>query len=327
MKTLKFLAISLIAVFMVTSCSKQDQNDLTESLELDGMLKKAPAAITIWTEKDGTTWPIATGCGLEVYDLFGGQTIHMGTVSVMTVGEYIHVKYELNEDSECWKITETHVYVGSIDGMPVGKKDNPKIGHFPYAWEDEIGSDVVIMQIPIEEGWECPDIAAHAVVKCGENEETAWAKNPEVIFAIKSKMQLSDGSYWPAMSGGSPGTWCENFNYLPLLENLGKTLDLVDYSDGVTVLGKVSIEFDGDIVSFTITSDNGGVDNSHLFVGSVNALNTIGICYHNSYPYKDNDPADQHVFEFPASILDGEGTSFSGSAWGWYISEYCMGDC
>ncbi len=321
MKNFKLLAILLIATFMTTSCSKHEQFETDESLKLNGVLKSAPADILIYPD-DAVTWPGSDGCELAVYDLFGGQTIHLGTVSVITYSGDVYVKYELNEGSDCL-ITETHLYLGDIADLPTGKNDNPKIGHFPYAWEDEVGSPVVIMKIPGQEG--CFDIAAHAVVKCGGDEETAWAKEGN-IFALKSLMQQPDLSFKWSITG-IPGTWCSSFIYLTLNEALGETIPLVYFNNGVTPYGEVSVELDGDIVRFTVTSDNGDVDNSHLFVGSLNYLNSIGICNHGSFPYQDNDQGPQHVFEFPASILEGDGNEFGGSAWGWYIEEYCMGDC
>lgn len=330
MKNLRLMAFTLTAIFIVTSCSKEEA-EFTEANDQFSALKKAPVDIPIYLDDDDFDWPGDNVCaGPEVYDLYGGQTILMGTVSILTTSEdNLLVKYELSQekkDAGCL-ITETHLYVGPLEDL-LDKKGSPKIGHFKYAWEGEAGSCVVIMQIPDDVICEDGDvIAAHAVVSCGEDEETAWAKGREQVFALKSKMQVSEGYYKWAMTTGPVHTaittsndWCLNFDYLPLMEIIdGLPIPLVYYADGKTKYGEVSVELDGDIVRFTVSSDYGGVNNSHLFVGSLEYLNSIGICDHESFPFQKNDPEGQHVFEFPASILDG---SFTGSRWGWFIN-YC----
>ncbi|MEN8158222.1 MAG: hypothetical protein ABFS10_14815 [Bacteroidota bacterium] len=321
MKSFKLLAITLIAAFMVTSCSKEEQFESDESLMLNGALKSAAVDIPIYPDDATVTWPGDDGCGQEVYALIGGQNIPMGTVSVITYDGDLYVKYELNEGSQC-SIIEANLFLGDINDLPTGKNGNIKIGHFPYAWEDENGSDVVIMKIPEQLG--CFSIVAHAVVKCGEDEETAWAKGDETIFALKSRMEVTEDWFRWSITG-TPGTWCSNFIYLSLNEALGETIPLVYYNDGVTKYGEVSVALVGDIVQFTITSDNGDVNNSHLFVGSSEEWNSIDHCDHWSFDYQDNNEAPQHVFEFPAAILmDGASAALPGTAWGWYIPEYCM---
>ena len=75
MKNFNYLAILSIAFVMVASCTKQEKIDNIDFMDQTGVLKSAYVDISYWPGDDG--------CGLEVYDLFGGQTIDMGTVSVL----------------------------------------------------------------------------------------------------------------------------------------------------------------------------------------------------------------------------------------------------
>ena len=334
MKNLKILALAFFAVLMINSCSKQEQADLIESIDQGGMLKSAKADIPIFPEVN-VTWPADPECSEAVYDLFGGQTILMGTVSVITDGGDLFVKYELNKDHKdagC-KITEVHLYVGPQDGIPM-QKSNPKIGHFPYAWENTRGSDKVILQIT--RGISCDDIiAAHAVVSCGDNEETAWAKcSSEKVFVVKSKVTVNDPAQYgdstsiAAITGvpGTSGDFCSILTYFPIMESLGETIDLVYHNDGVTVIGHVTLEaIEGGKVRFTFTTDQGVLDYTHLFIGSVLELNNMGICDHWDYPYKKSSTTGEVVLEVPLGTTESECGEFGGSRWGWYVN-YCP-DC
>ena len=327
MRTIRFLAISFLAILVITACSKQEL-DIPYSLEDEAVLKSAKVDIDIYP-RDDVTWTY-DGCDYRVYALYAKENIHVGTVSVITTnemdGSYHYVKYELDEGSDCM-FTEAHVYVGWDTLIPLGKKGNPKIGHFPYAWEDPIGSSMVIMKIPMDESWYHPVFAAHAVIKCGEDEKAAWAKTSPVVFALHSNMRVDESNYQAAITG-HPGIWCSNFDYLPVIRNLGKTFDLVYYEDGYTVLGQVYFTEVWNVVRFYVTSIYGGVDDSYLFVGSVDKLNKIGICNYQEFPYKDLNKEDEHYFGFYRwSNIFARSFRFEGGSWGWYTYFYAVHTC
>ena len=70
----------------------------------------------------------------EVFTLFAGQDIPVGTVTVRNDGVNLYVKYETTGG---WKMTETHLaVVTNLGDFPITKKGNPKVGLFPYGKEN-----------------------------------------------------------------------------------------------------------------------------------------------------------------------------------------------
>lgn len=113
-------------------------------------------------------------------DLIAGQNMDSGSVIVTEIDGNLEVTYTTDGD---WILLETHLYVGSQEGMPHTRRGNPKIGKFPYATEHDAGTTTFtysdLLEIP--QGT-CVWVAAHAVVVntvTGE-EETAWG-NGEYI--------------------------------------------------------------------------------------------------------------------------------------------------
>jgi len=101
-----------------------------------------------------------------VRQLFAGQDIDVGEIQVRDDGDYLYVKYVVDEPD--WYLTETHLHV-ACEGtpIPVNKKGNPIPGHFDYGSEYEVSENVTFEEftIPLEDISCCDlDIAAHAVV-------------------------------------------------------------------------------------------------------------------------------------------------------------------
>lgn len=106
----------------------------------------------------------------DVYDLYAGQDILVGSVEVYNNEDNLYLKFIIDDPD--WCLEETHVAVAtSIDGLPQTKKDNPIPGQFDYKHEDlgcETEDLYTIILTDIDEDWECDDelfIATHAVVK------------------------------------------------------------------------------------------------------------------------------------------------------------------
>ena len=85
-----------------------------------------------------------------------------------------------------WVLTETHLAVATDpDDFPQTKSGNPKVGKFPYK-DEGLYNTHKLYTIPLD-SWGPGDIlyiAAHAVVKNGCREETAWADcgGPDAYF-------------------------------------------------------------------------------------------------------------------------------------------------
>ena len=120
-------------------------------------------------------------------NLWAGQNIDVGTVSVWNDAENLYVKYETTDD---WYLTETHLHVATALGdIPQTKTGNPIPGHFDYPMEYDPPVQENTNVINLEDcGFEVGDelyIAAHAVVQkviteapyyasTVVQEETAW---------------------------------------------------------------------------------------------------------------------------------------------------------
>jgi hypothetical protein len=162
MKVSKLL-FTLCCIAMLTGCS-QDSDEL---------LVETPNSNFIIEIGGGTTPDPTTN--LYQTDLMAGQHILSGIVSVSLVNGDVVVTY--NSDSD-WEITETHLYIGPLSGLPTNGGGNPKIGRFPFKGEYGPGITEVIVDntgISLAPG-ECIIVAAHAVVENSVTgaEETAW---------------------------------------------------------------------------------------------------------------------------------------------------------
>jgi len=111
-------------------------------------------------------------------DLLAGQFTDAGNITVDIENGFLIVSYEAEGD---WEIDATHLYVGDCDEIPVNKKGNPKIGHFPYSDTHPDGTTLVSYSIDVNDLPNCLCIAAHAEVSIDvpgtpNQSETAWGE-------------------------------------------------------------------------------------------------------------------------------------------------------
>ena len=184
MKILRFLILGLLTLVLFTSCEKQAP---IKPMKTDNAAKVVRVPL-----QEMADWPEDDACDMHTFDLIAGQYMYAGSVhaavEIVDGVPTLFVKYEAFGDCE---ITEAHLFVGnSASVIPANKPGNPKIGHFPYFW-DEMGPETeVVFSIPVEDldlledG--CFKIAAHAVVICDGVEETAWARGSDLVFALKT---------------------------------------------------------------------------------------------------------------------------------------------
>ncbi len=119
------------------------------------------------------------GCVYETVStpIFAGKTIPVGHLDVTNDDEFLTVSYILEND---WYLDETHLYVGTLENLPINNGNNPVIGHFPFKEDQGPEVNIYTCQIPLENLPECYIIAAHAdVYKMINNQiiqqEGAWA--------------------------------------------------------------------------------------------------------------------------------------------------------
>lgn len=126
--------------------------------------------------------PGENGCTPTTVSLIAGQHIDAGSVTVTNDANYIYVTYTTTGN---WVITQTHLYVGACNGIPVNNSGNPKIGQFPYSGT-HANLTTYTYQVPISALNGCGCIAAHAVVKELDGNgntiqtQTAWGNGTQI---------------------------------------------------------------------------------------------------------------------------------------------------
>jgi len=127
------------------------------------------------------------------YTLFAGQDIDAGTVTIETTDENLVVTYQTNEG---WSLGTTHLYAGTLEGLPTTGAGNPKHGQFPYAQEAEDGqlTNMVVYTIPLSEveltdgdgdsgAASCIYLAAHAELHKSSSDEESEGDAEETGYA------------------------------------------------------------------------------------------------------------------------------------------------
>jgi len=129
-------------------------------------------------------------CTPDTMDLIAGQTIVAGDVTIINDGTTLFVTIQTQDG---WSLTESHLQIGdSLDGFPLTKKGNPKVGNFDHQEEHALGTTEFTYEFlladlgldPTDEG--TITIAVHAVVvqiEAGEiiAEETAWKQGERFV--------------------------------------------------------------------------------------------------------------------------------------------------
>lgn len=93
------------------------------------------------------------------YDMFGGQTIPLGTLQVTNDATNLYVTFTY---SGAWSTQQTHLYVGDLAGLPVNKSNTPIPGQFPYSTAHTPGTTSYTYTIPLANLDPCYIIAAHS---------------------------------------------------------------------------------------------------------------------------------------------------------------------
>lgn len=157
-KKLLFIALSL-ASFTFFSCQKVTVNPRQNADEQN----LAQQYVIMEPSSGGRIIRRVDNCLPTEVNLIAGQTMIAGTVTVINDAEYIYVTYTTTGG---WVLTQTHLYVGACNLIPVNNPGNPIPGQFPYSGTHNnittITYQVPISKIPVGS---CGCIAAHAVVK------------------------------------------------------------------------------------------------------------------------------------------------------------------
>ncbi len=157
-KKLLFIALSL-ASFTFFSCQKVTVDPRQNADEQN----LAQQYVIMDPSSGGRIIRRVDNCLPTEVNLMAGQTMIAGTVTVTNDAEYIYVTYTTTGS---WVLTQTHLYVGACNFIPVNNPGNPIPGQFPYSGTHNnittVTYQVPISKIPVGS---CGCIAAHAVVK------------------------------------------------------------------------------------------------------------------------------------------------------------------
>ena len=169
--TIKPVILLFILAIINWNCTSDEQEDISSD-------KDQVLFVTETTNND----PILNIlCGEAIVtQIFAGQNIDIGDLIVGNDQDSLYVSFNLEND---WYLQETHLYVGDCDKIPLGKKGNPKLGHFPYSENHEPIVQNYVYTIALSDiEDDCFCVSAHAkVIKLNKDEgseeqtETAFA--------------------------------------------------------------------------------------------------------------------------------------------------------
>lgn len=238
---------------------------------------------------------------LTTVDLFAGQNILAGTVTISKTEGYLLVSYNTVNGFE---LDEAHVFVGeSIDDMPQTKNGNPKIGNFPYVADGLSGSYYQFM-IPLSEFGGEPAIcdkmfyvAAHAALVKDNGDgsfqtETGWGDGDRIVdkgswatyFSFVYTCEIvnppSSGDCETAFAFGDQsfidlGLTDSRWGWVIELDQFGVFTAPIyagagqnDISKG-THVGTLTYRFDGSVLTVAFTMFNGFfMDETHLYAST-----------------------------------------------------------
>lgn len=171
----------IIAAAILTSCSDNEN--------YEGLDAKTFTVNEKVVDLDGKSDPEICA----VTDLIAGQNYTAGVVEVAVDSENLYVTYRTSGN---WVIGQTHLYLGTLEGVPQNEPGNPRVGHFPYQASHSAGTNEVTYTMPINDIDDCFYAAAHAVVYLTDDagnvisSETAWGDG--VAMAGKNWATVSE---------------------------------------------------------------------------------------------------------------------------------------
>ena len=154
---------NLLSITSKSNLMKSSFTLLTAALVLTvSSCQKAAVEPQVLSNDQGKVDTPEGTCPATEVNLIAGQTINSGTVTVTNDAAYIYVTYTT---APGWYMTQTHLFVGDCNAVPVNGQGNPMPGQFPYA-NNHNNATSYTYQVPISAipAGGCGCIAAHAVV-------------------------------------------------------------------------------------------------------------------------------------------------------------------
>lgn len=332
-----YVIIAFASFAIISSCEKPSQLE-SEIFESDGT-----SVFTSGSFSQVKNFNDQDICGeVQVIDFLAGQHFLAGSILISNSEEKLYVTFTTTNG---WVIGQTHLYVGDLSGVPVNKKGNPQIGHFPYADSFSPFVTSFTYEFDLVEFDECFIVAAHAeVYLLDENgnviqAETAWSKGTPF---------------------NSSGSWAMYSDYCKQACNECEyEIISTELFGGQTILvGSLEVTNDEEFLYVTyITTNDWYLNETHLYVGPFDELPTnnsntpvpghfpysedhVGLVNTYTYTIPLEGLPDCYIIAAHASvykIVNGEvvqsetawgfGTPFPNTnRWGWYM-DYCTQVC
>ncbi|MFH6768351.1 hypothetical protein V8G56_06365 [Gaetbulibacter aquiaggeris] len=206
------LLFGFILILGITSCETEslDQNTASETLSLDAKnaLSKTSSAVS---------FDLSQNCDFTITDLFAGQNILVGNVSVSENGDNYEITYNITDSGYCLSSTHLSV-VTSPELFPINNGGNPVNGAFEFSMTHDCISSYTYT-VPKSKG---QYIAAHAVVNCKTTEasnEIFLANIPSTAYgcvtakgvdAIDSYFNINISS--AGILNGDYDAWCVDYD-------------------------------------------------------------------------------------------------------------------
>ncbi len=118
--------------------------------------------------------------GEQVHTLWAGKNINVGTATYgIDDNANFYVTYDCS--SSGWTMSETHMFAGDKQIMPLNKPGSPKIGLFPNSGNHNPTISTITYTVPLSTLPPCEEpgfvVASHCVVHSPSGQtETAWAE-------------------------------------------------------------------------------------------------------------------------------------------------------
>jgi hypothetical protein len=174
-----YLLLSALSTLLVLgSCKKQD-----DSIKPSNQKKSISSTSNVVMPYDS--------CETIIENFYAGQNILVGSINVTNDDVNLYVTFNTEG---AWQMSKTHLYVGTLKGMPVNQSGNPQIGKFPYSTTFDPMVISYTFTIPLVElpADDCLVVAAHAEVnKIGTDGQTL-----ETQTAWGDGIQIKNGGSW-----------------------------------------------------------------------------------------------------------------------------------
>lgn len=204
-------------------------------------------------------------CGeAKSVDFLAGQNIVAGKITISNSVDKLYVTYETTGG---WVIGKTHLYVGTLSGLPVNRAGNPVVGQFPYSNSFSPYVSTYTYEFDLASFSDCFIVAAHAEVHLLNQSggvvqsETAWSAGT----------RINTKGNW-----ASYVSYCKQVCQTCTYETITSTL----FGGQTIPVGTLQVTNDADSLYVTYNTTNDWyLDETHLYVGDfanlpVNNANT-----------------------------------------------------